>query len=52
MKRLIPYLAFVGGLAVLAVLIPRFNVVQPRVHITRAEAQKTMELVRPATGLR
>ena len=40
MKRLIPYLAFVSGLALLAILIPRYNVVQPRVHITRTEAGK------------
>jgi hypothetical protein len=40
MKRLVPLLAFVGGLIVLALLIPRYNAVQPRVAITRAEARK------------
>jgi hypothetical protein len=52
MKRLIPYLAFVGGLAVLAGLIPRFNVVQPRVHITRAEAEKIADEQARKLGIR
>jgi hypothetical protein len=39
MKRLLPLLAFVGGLVVLALLIPRYNAVQPRVDITRGEAE-------------
>lgn len=40
MKRLLPYLAFAGGIALLALLIPRYNGVQPRVEITRAEAHR------------
>lgn len=40
MKRLIPYLAFAGGILVLALLIPRYNAVQPHVDITRAEAHR------------
>ena len=39
MKRLIPILAFAGGILVLALLIPRYNAVQPHVRITRGEAQ-------------
>ncbi|HYH08543.1 MAG TPA: SpoIIE family protein phosphatase [Thermoanaerobaculia bacterium] len=40
MKRLIPILAFAGGILVLALLIPRYNLVQPRVEITRTESQR------------
>jgi hypothetical protein len=40
MKRLVPLLAFAGGILVLALLIPRYNAVQPRVDITRGEAQR------------
>jgi hypothetical protein len=40
MKRLIPLLAFAGGILVLALLIPRYNAVQPHVEITRAEAHR------------
>ncbi|MEA2464936.1 MAG: hypothetical protein QOJ98_2683, partial [Acidobacteriota bacterium] len=40
MKRLVPLLAFAGGIIVLALLIPRYNAVQPRVDITRGEAQR------------
>jgi hypothetical protein len=40
MKRLIPILAFAGGILVLALLIPRYNAVQPRVEITRGEARR------------
>ena len=39
MKRLVPYLAFLGGIVVLALLVPRYNAVQPRVDITRREAR-------------
>jgi len=39
MKRYAPYFAFVAGIAVFAVLLPRFNGAQPRgVRITRHEA--------------
>jgi hypothetical protein len=38
MRRLVPLLAFVGGVIALALLIPRYNGVQPRVDITRGEA--------------
>ncbi|HEX8616562.1 MAG TPA: PP2C family protein-serine/threonine phosphatase [Thermoanaerobaculia bacterium] len=40
MKRIVPVLAFVGGIIVLALLVPRYNGVQPRVDITRGEAQR------------
>src|SRR5687768_4368062 len=40
MKRLVPLLAFVLGIVVLIVLIPRFDAVQPHVEITRGEAKK------------
>ncbi len=40
MKRLVPFLAFVVGIAALIVLIPRFDAVQPRVEITRGEANR------------
>ncbi|HEX2059916.1 MAG TPA: hypothetical protein VHK90_04185, partial [Thermoanaerobaculia bacterium] len=40
MKRLIPYFAFAGGILVLALLIPRYNAVQPPVEITRREAHR------------
>jgi hypothetical protein len=40
MKRLAPYLAFAFGIAILFLLIPRFNAVQPEVEITRGEAHR------------
>ncbi|HYO79580.1 MAG TPA: PP2C family protein-serine/threonine phosphatase, partial [Thermoanaerobaculia bacterium] len=40
MKRILPILAFVGGIIVLALLVPRYNAVQPRVDITRGEAAR------------
>ncbi|HEV7768572.1 MAG TPA: SpoIIE family protein phosphatase [Thermoanaerobaculia bacterium] len=40
MRRLAPYFAFAVGLVALVLLIPRFNSVQPRVEITRGEAQR------------
>jgi hypothetical protein len=40
MKRLAPYLAFAFGIAILFLLIPRFNAVQPEVEITRGEARR------------
>lgn len=39
MKRLALLLAFAGGILALVLLLPRYNAVQPRVHITRGEAQ-------------
>ncbi|HYO79044.1 MAG TPA: hypothetical protein VE010_21450, partial [Thermoanaerobaculia bacterium] len=40
MKRILPILAFVGGIIVLTLLVPRYNAVQPRVDITRGEAAR------------
>jgi len=40
MKRLTPILALAAGIAVLAMVIPRYNAVQPRVEITRGEAKR------------
>ena len=40
MKRLVPLLAFVLGIVVLVVLIPRFDAVQPHVEITRGQAKE------------
>ncbi|HYI10652.1 MAG TPA: PP2C family protein-serine/threonine phosphatase [Thermoanaerobaculia bacterium] len=40
MRRLVPLLAFLGGIIALALLIPRYNGVQPRVEITRGEAER------------
>jgi hypothetical protein len=40
MRRLTPILALVVGIVALVVLIPRFNAVQPRVEITRGEANR------------
>jgi hypothetical protein len=40
MKRLAPLLAFAIGIAALALLIPRYNLVQPHVEITRGEARR------------
>jgi len=39
MKRFAPYLAFVGGIIALVFLLPRYDVVQPAVELTRAEAE-------------
>src|SRR5438874_707872 len=39
MKRYAPYFASIAGMAVLMLLLPRFNVAQPRgIRLTRAEA--------------
>ncbi|HEY0158037.1 MAG TPA: PP2C family protein-serine/threonine phosphatase [Thermoanaerobaculia bacterium] len=40
MRKVLPLIAFVGGIVVLALLIPRYNRVQPRVDITRGEAHR------------
>jgi serine phosphatase RsbU (regulator of sigma subunit) len=40
MKRFLPFVAMILGIAALFVLIPRFNAVQQRVDITRNEAQR------------
>lgn len=40
MKRLTPYLVLAAAVAVLVLLIPRYNAVQPHVEITRAQAQE------------
>lgn len=40
MKRLAPLLAFTIGIVALVLLIPRYNLVQPRVEITRGEAKR------------
>ena len=40
MKRLLPIVAFPAGIIVLALLIPKYNGVQPRVDITRGEAMR------------
>lgn len=40
MKRLLPYLAFVAGIAALFLLIPRYAAVQPAVDITRGDARE------------
>jgi hypothetical protein len=40
MKRLALLLAFAGGILALVLLLPKYNGVQPRVQITRGEAQR------------
>jgi hypothetical protein len=40
MKRLAPLLAFAIGIATLILLMPRYNLVQPAVQITRGEAKR------------
>ena len=40
MRKALPLIAFVGGIIALALLIPRYNGVQPRVDITRGEAER------------
>jgi hypothetical protein len=40
MKRFAPYLAFAAGIVALVLLMPRFDAVQPRVEITRGEANR------------
>lgn len=40
MRKALPLIAFAGGVIALALLIPRYNGVQPRVDITRAEAHR------------
>jgi Stage II sporulation protein E (SpoIIE) len=40
MRKALPLIAFLGGIVVLALLIPRYNAVQPHVDITRREAHR------------
>lgn len=40
MKRLVPFLAFGAGILLLAILVRRFDLVQPRVEISRSEAKR------------
>lgn len=40
MKRLVPFLAFAGGIVVLLALLPLYDAVQPEVEITRGEAHR------------
>jgi hypothetical protein len=40
MRKALPLIAFLGGIIVLALLIPRYNGVQPHVDITRGEAHR------------
>jgi serine phosphatase RsbU (regulator of sigma subunit) len=52
MKRFAAYLACAVGIAVLILLIPRYNAVQPRVKITRGEARKIADEEAHKLGIR
>jgi serine phosphatase RsbU (regulator of sigma subunit) len=52
MKRFAPYLACALAIAALIVVLPRYNAVQPRVEITRGEAERIADGEARKLGIR
>src|SRR5215470_10167516 len=52
MKRFLPWAAFVGGLVLIALLMPRFNAAQPPgIRLTRGDARPLADAAARAVGI-